>query len=189
MSYVTKEEIKSYLDFKAGDDDKDVLIDKLILSAESFIEDFCNRVFTKASVTEYHSGGSDRIFLKRFPIASTPAVQVWDSWDRTYGNGDLIDPDDYFVDTENGILMFDYPVGGSPGAVKVTYTGGYTTIPHAIRQACIELAARKVKEGPSGGLGVPTRAIPEGGSVTFQIDDILPQTKIALLTFRKPAGE
>ena len=58
-------------------------------------------------------------------------------------------------------------------------------MPTPITQACIELIARKFKEGPSGGLGVPSRALPGGGNVTFVIDALLPQTKVVLDTYRK----
>lgn len=189
MTYCNVREVKQYLDPNDSNSDKDNLISDLILAAQSFIEAYCNRIFTQAAVIEYHYGGSDRIFLKRYPVASSPAVQIWDSWDRTYPSSDLIDTDDYYVDTENGIIQFDYPVGGSPAAVKISYTGGYASasFPAAIKQACIELVARKIKEGTGGSLGAPTRTIPEGGSVQFAIDDILPQTKAVLNSFRKMA--
>ena len=185
MAYCTKADVKAYLDIKETEVEKDALIDSLIISSQAFIDEYCNRVFDEDEVTEYHDGGSSRIFLNRFPIASTPAIQIWDSWDRAYDSVDLIDSDDYFVDSENGIIKFDYTVGGSPGAVKVVYTGGFATIPTPISQACIELVARKIKEGPSGGLGVPSRALPGGGNVTYVIDALLPQTKVALDTYRK----
>lgn len=185
MAYCTKAEVKLYLDIKETEVEKDALIDTLILSSQAFIDEYCNRVFEQVAVTEYHDGGSNKIFLNRYPVASTPAVQIWDSWDRTYANPDLIDSDDYFVDSENGIIKFDYDVGGSPGAVKIVYTGGFATIPTPISQACIELVARKIKEGPSGGLGVPSRALPGGGNVTYVIDALLPQTKVALDAYRK----
>ena len=180
MPYATKVQVKAYLEIKTSEISKDDLIDALIGFCDEFINEYCNRTFTQAAVTEYHDGGSNKVFLNRFPVASSPAVQVWDSWDRSYASTDLIDSDDYFVDTENGILKFDYDIGGSPGAVKVTYTGGYSTIPGPITQACIELVARKLKEGPSGGVGVPSRSLPNGGSVTFEIGALLSQTKIAL---------
>src|SRR3989337_3036051 len=113
MAYCTKAEVKLYLDIRETEVEKDALIEALIISSQAFIDEYCNRVFEQAAVTEYHDGGSNRIFLDRYPIASSPAVQIWDSWDRAYASTDLIDTDDYFVDSENGIIKFDYDVGGS----------------------------------------------------------------------------
>jgi hypothetical protein len=182
MGYCTLEQVKEYVDIKTTETDKDSLINTLIASSQAFIEEYCNRKFEKSVETEYHEGGSNKIFVKKYPIFASPAPQIWDSWDRLYASTDLILATDYFIDYDKGIISFDYEVGGSPGAVKVVYTGGYKSylIPLPVSQACIELVARKLKEGPSGGLGVPSRALPGGGNVTFVIDALLPQTKIAL---------
>jgi hypothetical protein len=162
-------------------------LETLIKSSQAFIDEYCNRTFLLSAVNEYHNGGSNKIFLNRYPVSESAVVKVYDSWDRTYSEGHLISPGDYFVDRENGIITFNYEIGGSPGAIKVSYSGGYKSyqIPYPITQACIELVARKFKEGPSGGLGVPSRALPGGGNVTFVIDALLPQTKVVLDTYRK----
>jgi len=185
MAYCTKTQVKAYLDIKVSEEDKDALITNLIVSSQAFIDEYCGQSFEQAAEIEYHDGGSNKIFLNRYPIATNPTVQVWDSWDRTYPSSDLIPASDYFIDYESGIITFDYEVGGSPGAVKVSFTGGLAIIPAPIEQACIELVARKVKEGPSGGLGVPNRAIPGGGNVSYVIDALLPQTKVVLDMYRK----
>jgi len=184
-AYCTKEQVKSFLDIKITEEDKDALITTLITSSQAFIDEYCGQSFDQAALIEYHDGGSNKVFLERFPVASSPVPQVWDSWDRTYGTNDLIPPSDYIIDYDEGIITFDYDIGGSPGAVKVSYTGGLSSVPAPIAQACIELVARKIKEGPSGGLGVPNRAIPGGGSVSYVIDALLPQTKIVLDMYRK----
>lgn len=186
MGYCSAEEVKSYADINATDTSKDELIEMLITACQSFIDEYCGRSFEKTSVTEYFGDeATDRLFLSRYPVDTKKSVQVWDSWDRTYESTDLVDSSDYFVDADKGIIKLDYEVGGSPGSVKVVYTGGFLTLPVAIKQACIELVTRKLKEGPSGGLGVPSRALPGGGNVTFVIDALLPQTKIALDLYKK----
>jgi hypothetical protein len=184
MALCTKENVKSYLDLPASDTDKDAEIERLIPLAKSFLEEYCNREFEAEAVTEYHYGGSRKIAVKKYPIDTTKTLQVWDDWQRVYGSDTLIDSDDYYVDAEMGIIEFDYPVGGFPGSVKVSYTGGDT--PGLIIQASIELVAIKIKEGVQGNLGVPNRSIPEAGGVSFVVEDILPQTKKALDLMRKP---
>lgn len=184
--YVTKAEVKTYMDIKSTDTSKDGLIDVLIPAAQSFIEEHCNQVFESVEVTEYHTGGSNKIFLKKTSVDKTKTITVYDDWDRKWGEDTLIPSTDYFVDGDTGIITFDYVVGGFAGAVKVTYTGG--SLPNAIKQACIELVARKVKEGTAGALGVPSRSIPMGGGVTFVVDDLLPQTRIVLEQYRRMPG-
>jgi len=187
MSYCTKAQVKAYLDIKETEEDKDSLITTLIASSQAFIDEYCGRTFERAEVTEYHRGGSTKIFLEQYPVATSPAVQVWDSWDRLYASTDLVASTDYFIDYDEGIITFDYEIGGSPGAVKVVYTGGPTSVPTPISQACVEIVSRKLKEGPSGGLNVPTRQLPGvGGTVVFAVDALLPQTKVVLDTYRKP---
>jgi len=186
MAYCTIEEVKAYADLNATDTSKDELIDSLIVACQAFIDEYCGRTFEKGKMTEYFGDVPvDRLFLSKYPIDANKPIQVWDSWDRAYASTDLVDPSDYFVDAENGIIKLDYEVGGSPGSVKVMYTAGYLTLPAAIKQACIELVTRKFKEGASGGLGVPSRALPGGGNVTFVIEALLPQTRIALDLYKK----
>lgn len=184
MALCTLANVKSYLDLKSDDTEKDLEIERLIPLAQSFLEEYCNRAFESEAVTEYHYGGSNTIALKKYPVDTTKTIQIWDDWQRVYGSDTLIDSDDYFVNAESGIVEFDYPVGGFPGSVKVTYTGGDSS--GIAVQACVELVSIKIKEGVQGNLGVPNRSIPEAGGVSFVIDAILPQTKKALDLIRKP---
>jgi len=123
------------------------------------------------------------------PIATTPAPIVWDDWDRDYETDDIVDTDDYFVDYDNGIFFFDYNLEKGYGSIKIKYTGGYTTIPEAIRQTCVELVARKVRIGPSGDTGVISKGMPTGTSVAFNMEDLLPETKLALDLFKRELSE
>jgi len=182
--YITKAEIKSYMDVKSTDTSKDTLMDSLIPATQDFIDSYCNEVFGVEVTTEYHKGGSNKIFLKKTTVDKTKTITIYDDWQRVYGSDTLIPSTDYFVDENTGIITFDYVVGGNAGAIKVSYTGG--AVPTPIKQACIELIARKIKEGTAGALGVPSRTIPMGGGVTFVVDDLLPQTRVALEQFRRP---
>jgi hypothetical protein len=187
MAYCSVEEVKIYADINSTDTNKDDLITSLITACQSFIDEYCGRSFERGSTTEFFGDiPTSKLFLSKFPINTVKPFKIWESGDRSYPDSDLINSSDYFIDAENGIVKLDYEVGGIPGSVKVSYTGGFLTIPAAIKQACIELVARKLKEGIGGGLGVPSRALPgAGGSVTYITDDILPQTKIVLDSYRK----
>jgi len=185
MALCSVQNVKDFL--KLEDTSRDTQIVALIPVAQSFIVDYCRRDFEKASVTEYYHGGVDRILIKRYPIASTPAPIVWQDWNRVYGTDTLIDVDDYFIDYDNGIFFFDYSLGKSYGSVKITYTGGYAAaaIPEYVKQACIELVARKVRIGAAGDTGVISKGMPGGTNVTFSMEDLLPETKSALDLFKR----
>lgn len=130
----------------------------------------------KAARTEFYNPdhATQRLFIASPPIASTPAVQVWESTatPRVYGASELLVLDtDYFVYDQDGIIvkagMSRWAQG--PKTVKCGYTGGYLTanatgapedlVEAAIRQ-CVLVFARR----DSGGLGGQSL---EGGSFTF----------------------
>lgn len=187
MSLCSVQNVKDFL--KLDDTSRDTQIVNLIPGAQSLIEEYCRRIFEKTQVTEYHHGGANRILIKRYPIVSNPAPIVWEDWDRGYGTDTIVDEDDYFIDYDNGIFFFDYSLEKGYGSIKITYTGGYTTIPEAIKQACIELVARKIRIGPSGDTGVIGRGMPGGTNVTFSTEELLPETKLALDLFKRELSE
>jgi hypothetical protein len=189
MALCVKQDVKDFL--KIADTDKDTLITALIPAAQSLIEEYCNRAFEKGTATEYSNGGVDRICLKRYPliIASLTPLKVYEDGNRIYEENSLVDPEDYHIDVANGVIFFDYILEKTYGAIKITYTGGYTTIPAAIKQVCVELVARKVKAGTSGDIGLMSKGTPGGVSIVFNQADLLPEAKIVLDTFRSWASE
>jgi hypothetical protein len=126
MALCTKEDVKVFL--KISDSDKDTLITILIPAAQGLIEEYCNRIFEKGGVTEYSNGGVDRICLKRYPVTITELtpLEVYEDGNREFEDDSLVDSTDYYVDTDKGIIYFDYLLEKTYGAIKITYTGGYT---------------------------------------------------------------
>ncbi len=177
MALLAKADIKDYLTITGTE--KDTKIESLILAVLSFIDTYCNRNFASAAYIEYFHGPTPTLFLKGVPIASSPVLVLYDDWQREFGSTTIVDADDYYIDSDVGLVHVDYDVGQGKGTVKVSYTGGYSALPADLKQACVEMVARKLKEG-DGALGIPSRSIPEGGNVVFVIDDILPQTKVVL---------
>jgi hypothetical protein len=184
MALCTVQNVKDFL--KITDTDKDTLITSLIPAAQSLIEEYCNRLFEQGAETEYSNGGVDRICLKRYPliVAEGTPLKVYEDGSRDYGEDTLVDSDDYHVDIDNGIILFDYLLEKSYGAVKVIYTGGYATVPSAVSQACVELVARKLKIGMSGDIGLISKGTPGGINISFSQADLIPEVKIVLDSFR-----
>ena len=110
----------------------------LISAASQAVEKHCGREFTSSSVTEYHNGdGLSRIWLRRFPVTAFSSLTV---------NGSAIASTDYTYNADTGELVrgdgqYDHRFAsrfphGTKNVVAV-YTGGYATIPEAIKQAVI----------------------------------------------------
>lgn len=183
----TRDDVRVFLVIKDTDTTKDELIDMLITSAQAFIEGYTKRTFPAAAVaesfTEYHDGGSDRVVLNRFPIASTPAVKVYVDYLRVFGADCLIDSNYYYIDYDAGIIFVDYEFARVWGSVKVIYStvavAATDAVPRDValaKQACVEIVARKVKTMAAGDFGVISRGMPGGTSVAFSQDEILPET-------------
>ncbi len=194
MALCTKDDVKSYL--KKTDPDSDDQIDRLIPAAQGFIEGYCRRSFEAQAVPtdiiEYHNGKTNRIFLAQFPASPTPEIKVYEDGTRDFGAGTLVDGKDYYIDFDSGIIFFDYELTPGWGSVKVVYRVPATpagTVDGEVavaKQACIEIVARKLKIGISGDIGVMSRTIATGSTVTFSQADLLPETKIALDSIARP---
>lgn len=50
-------------------------------------------------------------------------------------DGDTVSTDAYSVDSDNGIVIFNYAVGASVNKLKCSYTAGWSTVPADIRLA------------------------------------------------------
>jgi hypothetical protein len=194
MTLCTRDDVKLFL--KKTDTESDELIDALIPAAQGFIEGYCRRDFEAEAVPadeiEYHDGGVNRIFLKQFPVNLTPTVKLYEDSDRVFGESTRVPDMDFYVDYDSGIIFVDYELELGWGAVKVIYkpkaisTDQPTGEVAVAKQACIEIVARKLKTGTSGDIGVASRTLAGGSTVTFSQVDILPETKIALDSIARP---
>ncbi len=163
----------------------DGLLEMLINGVSAMFEVYCRRVFQQASFTEYHNGrGKVVLFVGNPPIASSPAVEIWDDLERVWGSGTLIDPSQYTIDESEMFIQMDgRTLKDGYKNVKITYTGGYLTIPGDLELACIEQVALKFREATEKNLGVTARGFADG-SVSFNWREILPQIKMILDGYR-----
>jgi uncharacterized phiE125 gp8 family phage protein len=125
----------------AGADE--TLLASLIDAASEMIENHTGRRFAQAAVTEYHDGrGEAFVLLDRPPVDTGETLQVWDDPGRNYGAGSLVDAEGYTVDAEGGVVRLDSgSFANGNRNVKVSYTGGYATVPPAAEQAANILVA------------------------------------------------
>lgn len=64
----------------------------------------------------------DVVFLRGFPIASVTSIKNDPS--RDFGSGTEVDTDLYYIDTEGGVISFDFELDWGPGALRIVYEGG-----------------------------------------------------------------
>lgn len=152
----TATQVKAYLGITVSTYDTELA--RLARAATLRIERYCGRKFTRQARIEIIDGmGSDGIVLEATPIRRIAAVYTVDG----DGTPEYVDPDDYRSNRNTGELRLvpssvapHKPIWGSRAgaefgvepsfpddfqSVIVDYTGGWTTIPEDLEQACIEL--------------------------------------------------
>jgi hypothetical protein len=183
MAITTYTEVKTFLDLESSITKFDTLFTKLIANAQNLIEEYCNRKFESSEVTEYFDGDRYLINLSRPPVDTSKTIKVYDDPDRKFTSDTLLDSDDYAVYDDKGIIKFDYKLSPGIRSVKVIYTGGYSTIPGGVVQACWEIVAKLWKEGTQRELNIATRETPSG-TVSFIRQALAPSTLWELDRYR-----
>lgn len=136
---------------------------------------YCGRTFEYgATVTEFHQGnGQQRLWLRRRNITAVASVYIWSDL-QTVASMDSVLPGALVAETvyrtsdndEQGVL---YRAGGWPIAagvwgdltgqpnlsqraenIRVVYSGGYSTIPYDLQQACIRECAAQISRPVPG---------------------------------------
>ena len=136
-SYTTLAEFKAF--YGIVDTAQDAYWTGLLVTAGEIVSDYCGRPLCSEAVRE--TLRSDRVqdafVLQRWPISAAPVV--------THGVVDtVVSSSLYEVAVRTGILK---PLAASgvystfdPGVWKITYSGGYVTIPARIKEAVWRLA-------------------------------------------------
>jgi len=148
----------------------DSLFEQLIDEATLFIETYCNRVISKTTHTDVLFDGDDydsTLYIKNFPITEIDTIE--------YNNGTFATPDwtayttdQYEYNLAEGIIYFDVDLPSGKQNVRITYTGGFTTVPQDIEMACNKLVARYYNKRKSEGVSAET-----AGITNLTWDDVL----------------
>ena len=86
-----------------------------------------NRKVQKAVYTEQYDFNyyQKTLHITASPVDITQPFSLWIDISRQFGPETLISPSSYFVDSQIGLIQFDYPrYACGPGIAKVSYTGG-----------------------------------------------------------------
>lgn len=133
-------DVKAYAGINSNT--QDASISYLIPKVSLYIKNYCGRTLVEYYTTpkvEVFNGGNPEIFLKEAPIRVVSAVEYSQDYGKSYSP--LVEFEDYVVDRElEAIAMIKFSVlPKSLNAFKVTYTGGYATVPEDLKLAVVDL--------------------------------------------------
>ena len=162
---------KSFRDIDGDNTEHDAELERLIVAVQQWLEGQCRRTFDLlSSVTEYHSGEKwrDRLIVARPPLATI--TNIWDDPLRVYGTA-LSSAYYVIEDAEAGIIRLD-GIAFQSGIrnIKITYTGGFASIPTDLEQAAIEMVWAGRMKGKDNLVGVRSRSIADGSSQFLNMD-------------------
>lgn len=123
------DELKDFLRIPAAETGQDARLAVVIEDVSSECEAFTARTFTKQGYSnEPHFGGRSSVVLNNYPVDSAASFQVksFDSW----GSLTIVDPSDYIVDYNLGIvrLLGGLIFGTGANGAQVSYTAGYVSV-------------------------------------------------------------
>ena len=180
--------------------DYDVLINRLIVGAESVFEAYIHRplIVNAADVPEYFTALGSFLQLNRYPVISITSLK--EALDYDFDSADALVADtDYRILNigTNGVLKKIYSSWfPADDCIQVVYRGGYTSagqtpgegetaLPADIREAAIEQVSFIYKRRDDIGLASVSA---EGGSISkFAPLDLLPLVKKILDRYKKPS--
>lgn len=125
---VTLNETKTWLDIPLSDTAQDALLEGLINTASTRIENHCSRVFKRTQRTELYDGrNSDLLLLRYYPAEKPTALVIHNT---------VIAVDTFELQDEMTVKLLGgvFPKGSLN--VQVTYYAGYATIPDDVQVAC-----------------------------------------------------
>jgi len=165
MAYCTHSDVSAFLQrdaFDANSKPTSTAVTAVIADWQSWIDKEIGHSFESTTVTdEYHSIDAYRyggyharreigVSLSHREINSITSLEVFDggSWQEWIGSKTEGRSDDYWINYTDGILFFR---SSRPhyrqSAFRVSYTYGASSVPNAIRGACIRKTAISVITG------------------------------------------
>ena len=129
---------------------------------QEFLERECERKFEQATVTEYYSGDE---WLTRLIVSRPPVISITNMWDdplRVYATP-ILNSLYTIQDSNSGLIRLDgLTFQSGINNIKITYSGGFATIPSDLEQAAIEMVWAAREKGVHNLVGVRSRSIADG---------------------------
>ena len=174
---ITANEAMVSLGFKTKPDDFPI-IEEIVYGVDRLIKNHCSRCFNKVTGTiEYLDGNGDvELLLADYPVANV-VLYIDADLDQTFGDEDLIDPEDYVVYPDIGLIYFAgvFPIGRRN--VRATYDKGFADadIPYDLKLACKTEVKIHYNRHQEGSLGLESYAV-AGISKKFYPKELSPFT-------------
>lgn len=163
MSITTVPQCKAFRDIEGDNTEHDAELVRIIVAVQEWLEGQCGRTFSLlGTVIEYHSGEKwrDRLLISRPPLSTI--TNIWDDPLRVYGTA-LSSAYYVIEDAESGIIRLDgYTFQSGIRNIKITYTGGFVSIPNDLEEAAIEMVWAAREKGKHNLVGVRSRSIADG---------------------------
>lgn len=171
MPITTVAYCKAFRGIEAENTEHDAELDRLISAVQTWLEGECGRAFDSAQVTEYYSGEqwTDRLLIARPPIINI--VNLWDDTTWTYSTP--LAAAAYAIENADAGLVIRLDGGQFAKGrrnIKITYVGGFATMPADLEQAAIELVWAAREKGHSNLIGVRSRSVGDGNVQFVNLD-------------------
>jgi hypothetical protein len=179
----TLAELKSFLNYP--DTSKDDELSRVVDAVSWFVNSFTGRKLLARDLTEYYDGdGTNKLYVDNYPInSSSSEIEVYVSTDvpRDYSAGNKVDADNILIyDDEGLIVVLNTFFSAGAQTVKVVYNGGYSTVPHDLKDACLQVASMLWKREKGSLHGLTTVSF-QNGSATYEIEKAMPASARLIL--------
>lgn len=190
--WATLEQVKAQLHISISDSDCNAFLIHLLNVGYKRIEKYISRQVIAKEYTEYYDGdNSGKLLLRKWPVIEVDSIYV--DAERDFSSDTLVDPDNYFVDTDSdtsiGVVEIFKHGGSNPGwfskgikNIKVVYTAGWLEAPAPLLHALCLFVAWHYKH--SGNEAIRQASI-GGFSKTFENDDLPPHIKNWLCDYKE----
>lgn len=168
----TIEEAKIFLELRSSDHDE--MIKRIIIGVSEHVEFHTGRFFKEATYADeiYDGTGTDTLVLDNYPVtAVTKVIALRDG-------PELVQGTDYEFDQKAGLIVliglvttgtlsqaFKFP--RQKRGVKVSYTGGYATLPGDLLLSLHKAIAFEYSKFSKGAVGILSQALGTENAVEF----------------------
>lgn len=142
---VSLEEVKQFYfpDMEKSKGQDDDLFEELINRITDQFQMYCGRTsFHDNDYTEFYDSAGAYLFVNHTPINSI--TNIWDDSDWLWGADSTATSTDYRI-VNDRYVTFKYEFQEGNQNLRITYNGGYTTIPGDLKFACIREVVRAFK--------------------------------------------
>lgn len=169
MSLTTTAKVKNFLGITTTTNDTQIGV--LVDIVDKTIKNYCERNIELTTITNFQletDGVQDTFFLQERPITGISGIT---------NSGNTISSDEYELNALDGVIRFAYAPDESIQDLKVTYSGGYATVPADVEGVATMMVAdlfRISGGGNASGLGTGSGEIQSEKlgdySVTYAVD-------------------